>query len=152
MTVVGDLSPLLEAAQEHELVMLNDFWLEGPHRVNSSVVGWRGNLSALYREFAAAPAAMISIYADKARWGDQRFVADTCAGELALWQDVSPGTCVSFKRGALMGADLSNLRVLVSHGQPTTVGPGRSRRLVGTAIVCRTQPRECTRCGLVHRV
>ena len=118
VTVVGDLTPLLKAAAEHELVMLKDFWLEGPHRVNSSVVGWRGNVSGIYEEFATAPIAMMSLYSTKVTWGDQRFVADTYAGEPALWQDVCPGMCVSFKRGALMGADLSNLRVLVSHGQP----------------------------------
>ena len=118
VTVVGDLTPLLKAAAEHELVMLNDFWLEGPHRVNSSVVGWRGNVSEIYEEFATAPIAMMSVYSDKARWGDQRFVADTYADPIALWQEVLPGACVSFKRGALVGEDVSDMLVLVSHGIP----------------------------------
>jgi hypothetical protein len=124
VNVVGDLAPLLEAAAEHELITLADFWVEGPHRINSSVLGWRGDMSAIYKEFAESPAAFMSLYSSKAMWGDQRFLADTYTGEPALWQDILPGMLVSFKLGALKGADLSDARVVVSHGLPRPWGDG----------------------------
>jgi len=118
VTVIGDLAPLLEAAAKHAFVALKDFWLDGPHRLNSSVMGWRGDLSGLYREFAASPVAFMSLYKSKAMWGDQRFIADTYHDDPTIWQTICPGKVVSFKRGALMGEDLSDCRVLVSHGKP----------------------------------
>ena len=44
--IVGDLSPLLEQCRVHELIICADFWIGGPHAVNSSVVGWRGDAAA----------------------------------------------------------------------------------------------------------
>jgi hypothetical protein len=124
VNVIGDLAPLLAAAAEHDLIALADFWVEGPHRINSSVLGWRGDLSSIYKEFAEAPTAFMSLYSSRAMWGDQRFLADTYQDEPALWQTILPGMLASFKLGALKGADLSDCRVLASHGQPRPWGDG----------------------------
>lgn len=118
VSVVGDLWPLLDATARHDLIMCRDFWGCAPSQVNSSIMGWRGDVSGLYREFADAPAAHMSIYGTRERWGDQAFVRDTYAGEPALWQDALPGTVLSFKRGVLMGENATNARVIVSHGKP----------------------------------
>lgn len=124
VTITGSLGHLLDAAREHDLIASRDFWLQGPHRINSSVMAWRGDLFGLYEEFAAAPNAHMSIYNYKDRWGDQRFIADTYAGEITLWQNLLPGAVVSYKLGALKGEHLAGCKVLVSHGDPRPWAPG----------------------------
>jgi hypothetical protein len=118
VSVIGDLTPLLDAATEYDFVALADFWLDGPHRLNSSVMAWRGDMSSIYRAFLASPEDFMSLYSSKALWGDQRFIADTYKGEPTIWQTILPGKVVSFKRGALMGEDLSDCRIVCSHGRP----------------------------------
>ena len=125
VTILGDLSPLLEAAAEHEFVMCRGFWgVDDPSHVNSSVMGWSGDAGHLYREFLSAPKAHMSVYSNSRKWGDQAFIRDNHGDHIDLWQLVLPGKIASYKRGALMGEDLSDCRVLVSHGQPRPWGPG----------------------------
>jgi hypothetical protein len=123
VSIVGDLSPLLKAATKHNLIALRDFWVDGPHRINSSVMGWRGNVSSIYREFASSPEMFSTLYAVPEKWGDQRFIADTWAKEIIRWQDILPGMMTSYKLGALADEDMSNVRVLVSHGLPRPWAP-----------------------------
>lgn len=119
VSVIGDLAPLLEAAARYDLIMAKGFWgLDDPSHVNSSVMGWRGDVSAIYREFAAASEVFMSIYAEPVRWGDQAYIRDTYAGTITLWQEILPGMVLSYKRDALMGVDMWDCRVLCSHGQP----------------------------------
>jgi hypothetical protein len=122
VNITGSLVPLLEAAAIHDFIALADFWVEGPHRLNSSVMGWSGDLSWLYREFADAPDAFMAAYKTRERWGDQRFIAD-CVAEVDRWQDVLPGKLCSYKRGALEGKFTADCRVLVSHGEPRPWAP-----------------------------
>jgi hypothetical protein len=117
-TVVGNLEPLLHAAEVQEFVVCGDFWVEGPHRINTSVMAWRGDVSELYREFAAAPEAHMSVYTTRENWGDQGFVRDHWLGEFVKWQELLPGAVISYKLGVLKGEDTSNARVIVHHGHP----------------------------------
>jgi hypothetical protein len=122
VSIVGDLGPLLAVAREEPLCMCRGFWgLEDPNPWNSSVVGWSGDAAAVYREFAKAPQAHMSVYAAKERWGDQAFIKDHWPGgakSICLWQERLPGMVLSFKRDILRGAEWRDVRVVVSHGKP----------------------------------
>jgi hypothetical protein len=128
VTIMRDLTPLLEACAAHELIILRDFrsrfdW------VDSSVVGWRGSLEKLTRRFAEAPEAWMWKYAvglahsQINRFGDQAFIADQWYGPVAYWQEVLPLHILSYKkqwRPAKKWArvDRSQCRILVYHSEP----------------------------------
>jgi len=124
VNVIGDLAPLLEATGRHDLILAKGFWgVDDPSHVNSSVMGWRGDLSAIYREFAASPEAFMSIYAEPVRWGDQAYIRDTYAGPITLWQEILSGMVLSYKRDALQDVPIRDCRVLCSHGLPRPWAP-----------------------------
>lgn len=114
VTVMGDIAPLLEATARHDLVVMRD----PQHKINTSVVGWRGDVSSLYREFARAPKAHMSTYSDRARWGDQAFVRDHWRGEFSYWDEVCPGLVRDWKIELRKGVPMGDARVCVSHGLP----------------------------------
>lgn len=118
VSIIGDLAPLLDLATSTDFAMLRDFWGMHPHGVNSSVMAWKGDVSHLYREFASAPSAHMSVYRTKDRWGDQAFVRDHHGDHIDLIQALLPGKVIFYKGEALPGGDLSDCRVLVSHGLP----------------------------------
>lgn len=119
VNVVGDLAPLLDAAAQHEFVMCRGFWgIDDPGHVNSSVMAWRGDAAYLTSTFAEAPTAHMSVYSGGGKLGDQAFIRDHLSCKPAFWQDLLSGKVASFKRGALIGEDLSDCRVLCSHGVP----------------------------------
>ena len=131
VTPIGDLTPLLNAATKHDMVITRDYWDMNPHYINGSVIGWRGDaVRQLYGEFAEAPVAFMDIYRTGERWNDQGFIRDHWRGEWVSYQDECPGTIWSFKREVLTGTsrgqpvDLSNARLIVSHGKPRPWAPG----------------------------
>lgn len=128
VTIMRDLTPLLEACAAHELVILRDFrsrydW------VNSSVVGWRGSLAKITGRFAEAPEAWMWKYAVGQphslinRFGDQAFIADQWWGPIAYWQDLLPLHIMSYKkqwRGTAKWPKRARgqCRILVYHSSP----------------------------------
>ena len=119
VNIIRDLAPLLEAATQHPFVMASGFWADAdPNLVNSSVMAWRGDASALYRLFAATTQMYMEAYKSRTRWGDQAFIRDHWQGEMAFWQDILPGMVLSYKRDVRRGADWSDARVVSSHGRP----------------------------------
>lgn len=120
VNVIGDLGPLLEAAWRHDLVMARGFWgPDDPNEFNSSVMAWRFDApSQLYDLFLTDPDRFMEEGKRRDRWGDQGFIAAHHKGQILAWQDKLPGMVCSYKRGALMGENLDDCRVLVSHGDP----------------------------------
>lgn len=133
VSIVGNLTPLLEAAREHELIVCKDFW-DGPHGLNSSVMAWCGDVSWLADEFAADADRYMAEYATKQKWGDQAFIRDKLAErgiQPVYWQDLLPGMVLSYKRDVLRGADTSNARIIVFHGDPKPWDDGVDPRWAG---------------------
>jgi hypothetical protein len=116
-SIVGDLGPLLEVAQREAFVVCGNFWVQDPHKINSSVMAWKGDASQIYQKFAEAPDAHMDVYRTREKWGDQAFISDF-AGIYGTWQALTPGAVVSYKRGVLQGENLAGMIVCVSHGLP----------------------------------
>jgi hypothetical protein len=93
LTVVGELHPLVQAAEQHEFIASDGYIKKG---FNSSIMAWRDDLSWIYKSFAAKADEWITYYAtaeksDKEKRGhDQAFLNDTIDAAV-LWQDILPG-------------------------------------------------------------
>lgn len=113
--VTGDLAPLLAAAGGRSLTVLRDFnW---PQReVQSSLMAWSGDMSALYHRFAADPGRHMAENASPRWWGDQGFI-ERQAAEPSYWQDIMPGAAVSWKKHCAAGIPES-ARIVCFHGKP----------------------------------
>lgn len=86
--IVGDLADVALQALTG-VTMLADFYR--PERAQSGVMSWGGDLSWVYRKFAASPAEFMAQYR-----GDGELLADWLPAA-ARWQDVLPGRIVSRK-------------------------------------------------------
>jgi hypothetical protein len=134
VSLLQDLTPILEACAAHDLIILRDF--NGRYDwVDSSVVGWRGSLDKLTRRFAEAPDAWMAKYSVtppylQNRFGDQAFVADQWYGPITYWQDALPFQILSYKKQWRLGAKnevparlKAKCRIVVYHsGEPWDVG------------------------------
>lgn len=118
VTICGDLTPLIEAAQTHDFIACDNFWAADSHKINSSVMAWRGDASVLYHKFASDPERYMKEYNVRHKWGDQAFIADHWPGKIDTWQNLLPGHVVSYKRGVLKGESMKDARVIVFHGKP----------------------------------
>jgi hypothetical protein len=124
VNVVSDLTPLLEAAERSDLLMVESMWgPDDPNRFNSSVMGWRADAPrALHELFASDPQGHMARHSKlpqhRATWGDQGFIYANFQGSITAWDDVLPGAVLSYKRGALLGKPLDRCIVLASHGSP----------------------------------
>lgn len=118
-TIVGDLTPLLDVAERHQFVACGNFWAtDEPHKINSSVMAWRGDMSAIYDAFARDPGCFMRDYSTLEKHGDQAFIADHCPLPIEAWQDLLPGHVMSFKLDAFAGKPFDECRIVVSHGEP----------------------------------
>lgn len=120
VSIIGDLAPLLKLAETVDFAMCQGFWgAEDPNPRNSSIMAWRANAPAhLYELFTVAPEAFCKKHSVRNSWGDQGFIATHYGAPIPAIQDLLPGMVCSFKRGALMGEDLKDARIICSHGEP----------------------------------
>lgn len=118
VNVIGSLEPLCDAACSHDFIVLRNFWVADPHKINSSVMAWRGDMTPLFMAFARSPNSHMKAHSTPGHWGDQSFIAERLPEGTAYWQDLLPGMVMSFKRGVLAGEDMADCRVLCSHGKP----------------------------------
>ena len=112
---VGDLAPLLEAAEQNEFVALRDF---NPHlrNVASGVMAWNGDMSYLYEQFCRDPEGYVKQYISRRWWGDQGFI-EANAGRWDYWQDILPGMVVSYKKHCQNGVP-KDAKIVCFHGRP----------------------------------
>lgn len=124
VTITGDLTPLLEAAKEHEIIVCRCFfngWKNTNHVMNSSVMAWSGDVSWIADEFDQRAEWVMRNYTAKPMLGDQAFIRDTLKHhglEPVYWQDILPGMVLSHKCDLPAGVDTSNMRICVHHGKP----------------------------------
>lgn len=115
-TLRGTLTPLLAVARERPFVTLRDF--NAPMReVQSSVMAWRGDMRRLYTAFRRKPAAHMQANNCGRWWGDQGFIERQMT-KREYWQDLLPGTIVSWKKHCDRGVAPDGARVVVFHGRP----------------------------------
>lgn len=114
-TVLGDLAPLLDAVGRHEFIALRDF---NPHlrEMGSGLMAWRGDASHIYRKFREEPAWHMTRCKTRRWFGDQGFIEPLTEGR-AHWQDILPGTVVSWKKHCKEGIP-KGARVVCFHGKP----------------------------------
>jgi hypothetical protein len=114
-SVMGDLTPLLEAAETRRFIALRNP-LPTPSRFGSGLMAWSGDMSHVYRRFAADPARHVARCTTQAVWGDQGFIAED-EPDPTLWQDILPGQIVSWKVECKQGIP-ETARVVYFHGKP----------------------------------
>jgi len=119
VTVIGDLRPLMDLATKHNMVMCRGFWGDAdPNPLNSTVVGWRGDQTAIPRAFLRDVPGHIERGGQRDAWGDQGFVRSLLGADaVSLWQEEIPGAVRSYKREAFPSKVLPTA-IVASHGKP----------------------------------
>ena len=112
--IVGDLTPLLDAACEHEFIGLRDFYR--PSQLQSSLMAWNDDMWFLLQEFRRDPEGNMARCQTAKRWGDQGFI-DPLTPLRSHWQDILPGAVVSWKVDCKHGIP-DGAAVVCFHGQP----------------------------------
>lgn len=113
---VGDLNPMLGAVKQHDFLVVHDF---NPHQrnVQSCVMGWSGDMSYLYEQFKQNPDRYMQEFEGCSRWwSDQGFI-EYYARAYQYWQDVIPGSVVSYKKHCQNGAP-KGAKIVNFHGKP----------------------------------
>lgn len=110
-TVRGDLDPLLTP---RPFIALRDFYYGGVN-LGSGLMAWDGCMMGLYLAFARNPAVRAD-YTRRGKLGDQGFIQDH-GPTPRFWQDVMPGSVVSWKVDCRRGIP-GTARVVCFHGRP----------------------------------
>lgn len=117
-TVLGPLDNLWKAAQNHGLLLLEDFYF--PSELQSSVMGWNGNLREIYDCFTVDAEEMVA--RRKRRWSDQSYIEMLCLEmqrPVTRWQDVLPaGEVCSYKVHVKNGIVPKGNKLVCFHGKP----------------------------------
>lgn len=114
-SVVGDLTPLLDAALEHDFIALRNP-LPTPSRFGSGLMAWRGDMSHVYARFRQDPDMHMRRCTTQKLWGDQGFLSEDHP-DPALWQDLFPSQVLSWKVECRQGIP-ATARVVYFHGKP----------------------------------
>lgn len=114
-SVVGSIAPLLDAVAQHDFIALRNP-LPTPSLFGSGLMGWRGDVSRVYKRFLAAPAYHMKRCNTQRLWGDQGFISEDYPAPV-MWQDLFPGEIVSWKVDCKQGVP-DTARVVYFHGQP----------------------------------
>lgn len=114
-TIVGDLTPLLDATTRHNFIALRNPY-DTPSRFGSGLMGWRGSMRHVYERFTQDPEHHMMRCKTPQLWGDQGFIAETETPS-AYWQDLFPGQIVSWKVDCKQGVP-ADARIVFFHGQP----------------------------------
>lgn len=113
-TIVG---PLDDIAGRRELTVLSDFYR--PEKIQSSLMLVTPEAAAAaWSAFIADPAQHMRECVTRARWGDQGFLEGVWGRDVARWQDVAPGQCVSWKVHCRKAGLPHDARAVVFHGKP----------------------------------
>ena len=103
--ITGDITPLAQLCNDHEMIMLRDFNYKGKGLEGASgVMGWCGDMSYLMRR-----------YDPNKKYpglGDQGYIATQC--HPVYWQDLAPGIILSKK----IHKERKCASVVCYHGQP----------------------------------
>lgn len=114
-SIVGDLAPLLTAAQRNRFVALRNP-LRTPSRLGSGIMAWSGDMSHVYHRFRRDPDAHMRRCVTPRLWGDQGFISESEMPD-AHWQDLLPGQVLSWKADCKAGVP-KHARVVYFHGTP----------------------------------
>lgn len=112
--VTGDIDELMLTIPKHDFIILRDVYRGKINRcaMQSSIMGWRGNMSHVYDAFVEnADYWMSSLRSD------QDFF-EKAIGNATYWQDVLPGALVSFKVDVQGRGVPEDAKVIFFHGQP----------------------------------
>lgn len=111
--VVG---PLDDVAIGHRFALLKSFWPQGI--VNSSVMAWSVDMSAIYDKFSQRATEYMNEYRTIGKWGDQDFIARHCP-EREYLQVSCPKKFASYKLTMDAKPKISQeCAVIIFHGEP----------------------------------
>ena len=110
------VGPLDDLVSDHQFTMLRSFW---PNMfVNSSIMAWNINMSAVYESFARDPERYAELYRAHGRWGDQDWILHRSPVPPQLWQDRFPGRFFSYKLQVKSKGLSPTASAVVYHGRP----------------------------------
>jgi hypothetical protein len=122
-TIVGPLDDILA---RRELTVLSDFYK--PRQIQSSFMLVTPDAAAkAWAAWIADPERHMRECVTPQRWGDQGFLESVWGRDVARWQDVLPGACVSWKVDCRVAVGMkergdgripNGARVVISHGKP----------------------------------
>jgi hypothetical protein len=108
--IVGSLDDVI--LDTEPFMILRSFWPN--RRVNSSMMLWRSDLSAIYQDFVDHPEKHMASYR---MLGDQDFIRDHSPVIPEMWQDRSDAI-QSYKLGVAKHGLGDDTRVVIFHGKP----------------------------------
>jgi hypothetical protein len=114
-TIVGDITPMLDAAHNHEFIALRNLGKDVP--IGSGIMAWNGDLSRLYHKFARRPDLYMHRYRKFPNIGDQGFIWDNNQVHTTFWQDLFPGQILSYKFECKASVP-KDAMVVYFHGKP----------------------------------
>lgn len=113
--VLGDLDTVIEAASG-KMTMLSDFYW--PDRPASGLMYIAAaDKEKVWQEWMIDPAEHMARRGGRGTIGDQGFLGRVLGDSVQRWQDVAPGTVVSYKAHCKGGVP-SSAKLACFHGQP----------------------------------
>jgi hypothetical protein len=114
--IVGDVTHL--ATCPHAFITTS---FRSPKRnkpcVNTSIMAWNRDLSALPRLFKTAPEKFMAHHVSNESWVDQGFVQEHAYPD-ALFEEQFPGQILSFRNDLRQGDPTPDCRIVLFHGKP----------------------------------
>lgn len=114
--VTGDLSGLFDVVKKNPFVILRDVYRgkTDVRAMQSSVMGWSGDVSVLYEAFKAGHDKYMSLY-----HGDQNFIEDYWPlSDPVFFQDIIPNALQSFKVDVRGRGIHPDCKIVFFHGNP----------------------------------
>lgn len=94
-TIVGDITPMLEAAMEYPFMALRNPLPGVP--MGSGIMAWSGDMRHVYDVFCTKPETFMHQFRRLPQIGDQAFIHRYKRIETTFFQDVFPGRILSYK-------------------------------------------------------
>jgi hypothetical protein len=108
--ITGSMDEIIDAARGHEFVILRDVYRGeyNPKAMQSSVMFWSGDMSRIYKQYAAGP-----VWLDG---GDQAYL-EQVVQNATYWQDITDGI-VSYKVDVQNRGLQPHHKCVIFHGTP----------------------------------
>lgn len=114
-TIVGDITPMLDAAKEYPFIALRNPMAGVP--MGSGIMAWNGEMRYLYEYFSLRPEFYMERFNKLPQIGDQAFIHKFKHEETTFWQDLFPGQILSYKVECRESVP-EDAMVVYFHGKP----------------------------------
>lgn len=112
MIITNNIDCIISSVKNYDFIGLHDQW--HPEDINSSMMYWKNDMSALYNDFIVNPRQNINKFK-----GDQDYISSKITDRSYI-QDVAPGQVMSYKANLNDGEDFDKYKhnIVFFHGPP----------------------------------